>query len=83
MQGPAIAAKASADAVVGLRIRPWGVVYVDGIKRGISPPVKQLVLAPGRHAIRISNPGARERVLEVDTASGSDHIAVDFDSGPP
>jgi hypothetical protein len=83
MQGPGTAARASADAVVGLHIRPWGVVYVDGVKRGISPPVKQLVLAPGRHAIRISNPGARERVLEVDTASGSDHIAVDFDSGPP
>jgi hypothetical protein len=82
MQGSGTAARTSADAVVGLRIRPWGVVYVDGIRRGISPPVKQLVLAPGRHAIRISNPGARERVLEVDTASGSDHIAVDFDSGP-
>jgi len=82
-RGETRAAAPGADAVVSLRIRPWGVVFVDGVKRGISPPVKQLVMAPGRHAIRVTNPGARDRLLEVDTAVGGSDIAVDFDGVPP
>lgn len=78
---PAIQSPA-ADTVFSLRIRPWGIVYVDGVRRGISPPLKQLVLAPGRHALRVSNPEAGNRVLEVDTAGSSSHIDVDFDRGP-
>ena len=72
----------AADAVFSLRIRPWGIVYVDGVRRGISPPLKQLVLAPGRHALRVTNPEAGNRVREVDTAGGGGHIDVDFDRGP-
>ena len=63
-----------------LQIQPWGTVYVDGVDRGVSPPVKRLVLAPGRHTIRVANPNFRERVLEIDTASGDGRIAVDFSS---
>jgi hypothetical protein len=70
------------DAVFSLRIRPWGIVYVDGVRRGISPPLKQLVLAPGRHALRVTNPDAGNRLLEVDTAGAGGHIDVDFDRGP-
>ena len=72
----------AADTAFSLRIRPWGIVYVDGVRRGISPPLKQLVLAPGRHALRVTNPEAGNRVLEVDTAGGGGHIDVDFDRGP-
>lgn len=72
----------AADAVFSLRIRPWGIVYVDGVRRGISPPLKQLVLAPGRHTLRVTNPEAGNRMLEVDTAGGGGHIDVDFDRRP-
>lgn len=72
----------AADAVFSLRIRPWGIVYVDGVRRGISPPLKQLVLAPGRHALRVTNPEAGNRVFEVDTAGSGSHIDVDFDRAP-
>ena len=61
-----------------LRIQPWGVVYVDGVDRGVSPPVKRLALAPGRHTLRVTNPAFPDRVLEVDTAGGAGQIAVDF-----
>jgi hypothetical protein len=57
-------------------------VYVDGVMRGISPPIKQLILAPGRHAIRVTNPGSADRTLEVDASTGSGRIAIDFDSEP-
>ncbi|KQZ34888.1 hypothetical protein [Massilia sp. Root1485] len=65
-----------------LQIQPWGVVYVDDVDRGVSPPVKRLVLAPGRHTIRVTNPNFHDRVLEVDTASGDGQITVDFNAEP-
>jgi hypothetical protein len=65
-----------------LQIQPWGVVYVDGVDRGVSPPVKRLTLTPGRHAIRVTNPNFHDRMLEVDTASGDGVITVDFNAEP-
>jgi hypothetical protein len=65
-----------------LNILPWGVVYVDDVDRGVSPPVKRLTLTPGRHTIRVTNPNFHDRVLEVDTASGDGHITVDFNAEP-
>jgi hypothetical protein len=83
-RSPAAAAAAgpAASATYRLQIQPWGVVYVDGVDRGVSPPVKRLVLTPGRHTIRIANPNFHDRVLEVDTSAGSGRIAVDFSDEP-
>ncbi|WP_036168445.1 hypothetical protein [Massilia sp. 9096] len=71
-------AAAGAGATYRLRIQPWGAVYVDGVDRGISPPVKRLVLAPGKHTLRVTNPAFPDRVLEVDTARGGGQVMVDF-----
>jgi hypothetical protein len=83
---PAIAASAAAapagSATYRLQVQPWGVVYVDGVDRGVSPPVKRLVLTPGKHTIRITNPNFHDRVLEVDTAGGDGLIAADFNDEP-
>jgi hypothetical protein len=78
----AVVAAATANATYRLQIQPWGVVYVDGVDRGVSPPVKRLVLAPGRHTIRIANPNFHDRVLEVDTSAGSGQIAINFSDEP-
>jgi hypothetical protein len=72
----------AASATYRLQIQPWGVVYVDGVDRGVSPPVKRLVLTPGRHTIRVANPNFHDRVLEVDTSAGSGQIAVNFRDEP-
>jgi hypothetical protein len=81
-RAPAAQTAASAVAAGGasyrLRVQPWGVVYVDGVDRGVSPPVKRLALAPGRHMLRFTNPTYQDRVLEVDTGNGDGVIAVDF-----
>ena len=42
-------------ARLGLAVTPWGEVYVDGRKSGISPPLTELKLAPGKHTIEIRN----------------------------
>jgi class 3 adenylate cyclase len=40
---------------VKLAIQPWGEVYVDGNRRGVSPPMKSLKLAPGKHQVEVRN----------------------------
>jgi hypothetical protein len=71
-------ANPNASATYQLQIQPWGTVYVDGVDRGVSPPIKRLQLAPGRHTVRVTNPNFQERVLDVDTAAGDGRIVVDF-----
>lgn len=79
---------ASAEPVVApaasyrLMINPWGTVYVDGKRRGVSPPLKRLALPTGRHTIMLENPGFPDRVIEVDSVAGrSGQIAHDFLAG--
>ena len=38
-----------------LAVNPWGEIYVDGKKRGLSPPTKELRLPPGKHQVEIRN----------------------------
>jgi hypothetical protein len=42
-------------ATILLGIAPWGEVYVDGHKKGVSPPLNRLQVAPGKHEIEIRN----------------------------
>lgn len=42
-------------ARLALAISPWGTVYVNGKRKGISPPMKELRLAPGRYTVEIRN----------------------------
>ncbi len=36
-------------------VAPWGEVHIDGRLRGISPPLQELRVAPGKHTIEIRN----------------------------
>lgn len=41
--------------LVRLDIRPWGEVWINGVARGISPPVKALRLIPGKYQVLLRN----------------------------
>ncbi|HBF49941.1 MAG TPA: hypothetical protein DDX04_05700, partial [Massilia sp.] len=77
-------AAGQADAVINgttykLMIKPWGTVYVNGVDRGVSPPVKRLTLGQGQHTIRIVNPNFAEHVMTVNAgATESATIEHDF-----
>jgi hypothetical protein len=43
------------SATVFLAVKPWGEVYVDGTKIGVTPPLKRFALAPGLRVITITN----------------------------
>jgi class 3 adenylate cyclase len=49
------AALQGANAAAQLFIVPWGEVFVDGLRRGVSPPLRVLELSPGSHKIEIRN----------------------------
>jgi class 3 adenylate cyclase len=57
--GPPAAASApaasAAPATIQLAILPWGEVFVNGKRRGISPPLRTIEVASGTHAIEIRN----------------------------
>jgi len=53
---PAAAAlPTSQTGFITLAINPWGEVYLDGKKMGVSPPLKELQVTPGKHTIEIKN----------------------------
>jgi hypothetical protein len=70
---------AAAGTAYKLLIKPWGTVFVDGQDRGASPPLKRLVLPPGRHTVRIVNPNFRDRVIRIEAGrSASGRIVHNF-----
>ena len=75
--GPAIApaaapaaAPAQAIGVVRLEIAPWGEVFVNGKPIGVSPPLQELQLPTGRHAveIRYGDKSAISAQIDVDAS---------------
>ena len=52
---PKEAAKVIGTGVIALAIAPWGEVYVDGDRVGVSPPVNEVEVTPGKRKIEIRN----------------------------
>jgi class 3 adenylate cyclase len=64
---------------VRLAIAPWGAVYVDGERVGVSPPLRVLELEPGTHRIEIRNTDFPRRIETVEVKPGSEaHIRHRF-----
>jgi serine/threonine-protein kinase len=58
-------------ARLALAVTPWGEVYVDGRKKGVSPPLKEILLAPGRHTIEIRNTTFRPYLETVNLGAAA------------
>jgi eukaryotic-like serine/threonine-protein kinase len=52
-------AASGATSRLQLAVTPWGEVFVDNQKQGVSPPLREIVLSPGPHRIEIRNAGFR------------------------
>lgn len=48
-------ALATGSATLELAIAPWGEVFVDGVRQGVTPPLRELKLSPGKHTILVVN----------------------------
>ena len=58
-------------AMASLSILPWGEIYVDGRKVGVSPPLREIEVKPGKRRIEIRNTTFPPYVETVDVAPGS------------
>jgi hypothetical protein len=63
---PGTPAAPAGAALITLAIAPWGEVYVDGDRIGVSPPVNEVEVAPGRRKIEIKNGSFPAYVQVVD-----------------
>lgn len=63
-------ATAQGTAVVSLAIAPWGEVYVDGEKHGVSPPLHELRISAGAHTIEVRNTTFPSHVETVRAKAG-------------
>jgi len=70
----AVAASAE-KAVIALAVTPWGEVYVNGAKLGVSPPVNVVEVNAGKAEIELRNPGFPSYTETVELAPGQ-HFRV-------
>jgi class 3 adenylate cyclase len=56
-------------ATVNLSIVPWGEVFVNGKSQGVTPPKKNLKLAPGKYKIEIKNTTFAPHTEAIDVKS--------------
>ena len=66
---PAVAAaepSAPTSGTVSIAVQPWATIYVDGVQKGITPPLKKLTLPLGEHEIRLENPNFPAYVQKVN-----------------
>jgi hypothetical protein len=68
-------ATAGPTALVILAIGPWGEVLVDGQSVGVSPPLAELELAPGKYQIEIRN-GSFKPYLETLELESNETIRI-------
>ncbi len=58
------------NAAARLIIVPWGEVFVDGKRRGVSPPLRILELSPGSHKVEIRNGELPAHIEQVGAQPG-------------
>ena len=61
---------AAGNGTLRLAIKPWAEIRVDGAKKGVSPPLKDLALTAGRHTIELRNPAAAPVTRVIDVQPG-------------
>jgi len=69
-KAPEPAQPSGEPATVTLAISPWGQIFVNGQMRGVSPPLQQLELPPGKHRIEVKNSGAQTHVVSLNAKAG-------------
>ncbi len=67
---PAASAAPLEKAVIALAVSPWGEIYVNGTRLGVTPPVNVVEVNPGRVEIEIRNSGFPSHLTTLDLTPG-------------
>jgi non-specific serine/threonine protein kinase len=71
---------APTSGTVSIAVLPWATIYVDGVQKGITPPLKKLTLPLGEHEIRLENPNFPAFVQKV-TVDARKPLTIKHDFG--
>ncbi len=63
-------APAPKAATLRLAVAPWAEVWVDGVRRGVTPPMMTLALPPGARVVELRNPASEPVVRRLDAKAG-------------
>ncbi len=63
-------APAPEKGLVVFAVAPWGEVFVNGARKGTTPPLAQLQLPTGRHTIELRNGQRQPYVAQIDVEPG-------------
>jgi hypothetical protein len=69
------AAPVPRTATLRLAVAPWAEVWVDGVRRGVTPPMTTLTLAPGERIVELRNPASEPVRRRIEAKAGQ---AVDL-----
>ncbi|WP_322038701.1 serine/threonine-protein kinase [Burkholderia diffusa] len=80
INAPAVEQRPPKQETVQVRfnVRPWGDVYVNGARRGASPPLRSVSLTPGVYQIEIRNGSLPPLHRTVAIDFGSKPVNIDY-----
>jgi len=67
------------SALFRLSVKPWANVMVDGVAKGVSPPLKRLILPEGKHQIKLVNPNFPEHAIDVNVNNKKRFGVIEYD----
>ncbi|MGW8390658.1 serine/threonine-protein kinase [Pseudoduganella sp. HUAS MS19] len=73
-------APAATTGSLSIAVQPWATIYVDGVQKGITPPLKKLTLPLGEHEVRLENPNFPPYVQKV-TVDARKPVTIKHDFG--
>ena len=75
---------AAKRGTVNFIIKPWGEVLIGGKPYGVSPPMKAVLLPPGKHVVVIRNTGHPDYTEAIEVKAGEqNNIRHSFGDAPP
>jgi len=74
-EAPTLVPAVPIEVRVRLAIAPWGEVYVDNRKVGVSPPLTEIKVKPGKHTIEIRN-GSFEPYRQSVNLTANDSLRI-------
>jgi len=55
----------TSERLLSFKVLPWGEIFLDGKMVGVTPPLHELKLAPGDHAIEIRHPSYSTKTIKI------------------
>ncbi len=68
------------SGTLSIAVQPWATIYVDGVQKGITPPLKKLTLPLGEHEVRLENPNFPAYVQKI-TVDARKPVTIKHDFG--